>query len=132
MLLNCKSFLTYIISCSAFGFHCSGRWMKSKADLPKLMLFGPCHVEMLWNVKCCQEERGFLLVYLHNAHCRHCVGIFFTNWLWLRLVPGEAWRRGSKLTEKLISVTLKYSHDLTRTKTENSDFCWYVSILFNK
>ena len=40
MLLNCKSFLTYIISCSAFRFHCSGRWMKSKAVLPKLMLSG--------------------------------------------------------------------------------------------
>ena len=59
MLLNCKSFLTYIISCSAFGFHCSGRWMKSKAVLLKLMLSGYIWAMSCWNVmKCEMLPRG--------------------------------------------------------------------------
>ena len=98
MLLNCKSFLTYIISCSAFGFYCSGRWMKSKEVLPKLMLSGywlylgrvmlKCYE--MWNVA---KRRGFSCWCIYTMPIAAIVLVFSLqidcDWGWSLERPGD-------------------------------------------
>ena len=98
MLLNCKSFLTYIISCSAFGFHCSGHWMKSKTVLPKLMLSGYRlylgHVMLkcyeMWNFA---KRRGFSCWCIYTMPIAAIVLVFSLqidcDWGWSLERPGD-------------------------------------------
>ena len=127
MLLNCRSFLTYIISCSAFMFHCSGRWMKSKAVLPKLTLSGYIWAMSCWNdMKCKMLPRGAGFPAGVFTLTMPLAAIVLVFSLQIDCDWGESQERpGDEAENWLKTWSLSHSNIHTRTKTSVDMFQYY-------